>query len=337
MTSRPTFYLNSRNRPGPAGLAGDQRAGLNVIPGAPIQATDTSMLEYPNNTDLAFVVRLALAQFADVIPNAKVLAVSGDSDRVDIEILNRGLVSAGRIIDARGVGDPLDQTVANGSTILTFTQFMLRMGGTWPLRGLRQVAVIGGGDSGKCAVESLLGIAPQPPMAAAGLDHVERIDWYADVPTTCEDWKELVRGRYQAIGRHLRRDRFGLRRLNIVDRRVQPTPLPAAGLVEGRTYDLVVLCTGNRETTIDGLELGGFSEYAIPGNNVIALKHDDLPAFRVGPHAELRFSPSEREDGVADISANAVSIFRTATKTAALAATLPTALPRAFQLAPVQP
>jgi hypothetical protein len=36
----------------------------------------------------------------------------------------------------------------------------------------------------------------------------------------------------------------------------------------------------------------------------------------------LPFTQREREDGIADIAANAVSMFRTATKTAALAATL---------------
>src|SRR6266581_1325462 len=59
MTARPTFYLNSRNRPGNAGLAGDQGASLNYLPGAPIQAANVSMLEYQTNTDL-FVIRLAL-------------------------------------------------------------------------------------------------------------------------------------------------------------------------------------------------------------------------------------------------------------------------------------
>jgi hypothetical protein len=36
MTARPTFYLNSRNRPGNAGLAGDQGTSLNYLPGASI-------------------------------------------------------------------------------------------------------------------------------------------------------------------------------------------------------------------------------------------------------------------------------------------------------------
>src|SRR5207248_8155169 len=66
MTSRPTFYLNSRNRPGTAGLAGDQGASLNYLPGAPIPAANASIAEYQTNTDLAFAIRLVLAQFADV-------------------------------------------------------------------------------------------------------------------------------------------------------------------------------------------------------------------------------------------------------------------------------
>ncbi|MET7398034.1 hypothetical protein ABZS66_31540 [Dactylosporangium sp. NPDC005572] len=331
MTARPTFYLNSRNRAGRAGLAGDQGASLNYLPGAPIQAANVSMVEYQTNTDMAFVIRLALAQFADVVTNANVLSVArdgtGDGTRVGtgvvIEIADRGSLPAGRVIDARGLGDPDDRDVANGTTILTFPQFMQRMAGMWPLRGVRRVAMIGGGDSAKCAVESCLGIAPQPFMAATALDRVDRIDWYADaLPTTCEAWQQNIRGRYQAIGRYLRPDRFGVRRLNVLNRRAQPVALPGAGLIDGRTYDLVVLCTGNRETDIDGLGLGSFEEYTTADENVVALLHYNLPVFRVGPHARLPFTRQEREDGIADIAANAVSLFRTANKTAALAATL---------------
>ena len=324
MTARPTFYLNSRNRPGSAGLAGDQSASLNYLPGAPIQAANISMLEYQTNADMALVIRLALAQYAQVVTNTTVLSVTGDRTGVQIEIANRDPLPAGRVIDARGLGDPGDRDVANGVTILTFPQFMQRMAGVWPLRGVRRVAVLGGGDSGKCAVESLLGIAPQPPMAAAALDSVDRIDLYADdLPTTCDGWQQLIRGRYQAIGRYLRPDRLGMRRLAVVGRRARPVALPGTVLVEGRTYDLVIACTGNRETPIDGLNVSDFYEYTAADADAVAREHYDLPAFRVGPHASLPFTVREQEDGIADIRANAVSMWRTATKTATLAATLP--------------
>jgi len=182
MTARPTFYLNSRNRAGSGGLAGDQGAALNYLPGAPIQAANVSMLEFQANTDMAFVIRLALAQFADVVTDARVVSVVRDGTGVQIEIADRDPLFAGRVIDARGLGDPTGQDVANGTTILTFPLFMQRMASMWPLRGVRRAAVVGGGDSAKCAVESFLGIAPQPFMAAAALDSVDRIGLY---PLNC--------------------------------------------------------------------------------------------------------------------------------------------------------
>jgi hypothetical protein len=169
---------------------------------------------------------------------------------------------------------------------------------------------------------------PQPFIAAAALDAVDLIDWYADrLPTSCEQWQQDVRGRYQAIGPYLRPDRLGRRRLRVLARRARPVTLPGIGLVDGRAYDLVVLCTGNQETSIDGLDIDSFDEYPTADGDangqVVARKHYNLPAFRVGPHARLPFTSRERDDGIADIAANAVSMFRTASKTATLAATLP--------------
>jgi hypothetical protein len=272
---------------------------------------------------MAFVIRLTLAQFADVATGAEVVAATPDGTGVQIEIEERDPIYAGRIIDARGLGDPAGQDIANGTTILTFSQFMQRMAGMWPLRGLRRVAVVGDGDSGKCAVEAFLGLAPQPFMAATALDSIDRLDWYTTaVPTTCEDWQQRIRGRYQAIGRYLTPDRFGLRRLNVVRRRTRPVALPDTALIEGSTYDLVVLCTGNRESRIDGLTPNTYDDYAIADQCVVARQSYELPVFRVGPHARLPFTDQEERDGIADIAENAVSMFRTATKTAALAATL---------------
>lgn len=324
MTTRGTFYLNSRNRAGTGGLAGDQAASLNYLPGAPVQAADLSMSDYQTNADMAAVIRLTLAQFAEaVVTNADVVSVDADAAGVAIELADRDPVLAGRVIDARGLGDPADQDITNGTSLLTFTQFMQRMNGAWPLRGLRRVAVVGGGDSARCAVESLLGIAPPPFMAAAALDSIDRIDWYApDLPTDCDGWTQRIRGRYQAIGRYLRSDRFGLRRLHIFERRARPVALPGAALIDGRTYDLAVVCTGHREADIQGLSFRSFTQYADPDTGVPIRKHVSLPIFRVGPHARLAYTDQERNDGVADTSGNAVSMFRLGSKTAALAAML---------------
>jgi hypothetical protein len=205
---------------------------------------------------------------------------------------------------------------------------MQRMADMWPLRRLRRVAVIGGGDSAKCAVESFLGLAPQPFMAATAIDSIDRVDWYTpEMPTTCDEWQAEIRGRYQAIGRYLTADRFGVRRLNVVPRRARPIALPDAALIDGSTYDLVVLCTGNRESLIDGLSAGTFSDYRLSDNTVVARQSYQLPAFRIGPHARLPFTDQEVRDGIAGIPDNAVAMFRTASKTAALAATLASPIP----------
>lgn len=327
MTARPTFYLNSRNRTGFSGLAGDQASSLNYLPGAPIQAANVSMREYQTNTDMAFVIRLTLAQFAYVATSTTVTAVSGSGGGVDVDLGDRPSLRAARVIDARGLGDPSAQGDANGTTILTFPQFMARMAGRWPLRGVRRAAVIGGGDSAKCVVESLLGIAPQPLMAAAALDSVDRIIWYSTtLPTTCEGWQEEIRGRYQAIGRYLRPDRYGVQRLNVIGRRARPVALPTTALVDGCAYDLAIVCTGNQESTVEGLGFDAFTEWLAPNGEAVARIHYNLPAFRVGPAAQLPLTPREIDDGVASIAANQVSMFRTANKTAVLAASLPAAM-----------
>ena len=323
MTRRPAFYLNSRNRPGPAGLAGDLGTSLNVLPGAPIQAAHMSMAEYHDNTLMALVIRLTLAQFADVVPGAQVDAVFAGFDGMEIDLRGRGAIPAGRVIDARGVGDPAGQAVADGKSVLTFNQFMARMAGMWPLRGLRRVAVVGGGDAAKCVIESLLGIGPAPHLAAAALDRVERVDCYSNLPGSCEQWQEKVRGRYQAIGRFLRSDRFGVRRLTMIDRQALPVPLPTGALIDGRTYDLAVLCTGNRDTPIDGLDTASFALHYGTDGVPVARKHEDREAYRVGPCAMLPFNGVETAAGIAGIPGNAVAMFRTGPKTAALAASLP--------------
>jgi len=108
-----------------------------------------------------------------------------------------------------------------------------------------------------------------------------------------------------------------------MSRRARPVPLPGMGLVDGRTYDLVVVCTGNQETPIGGLTADSSTDYTTADDTVVARAHRDMPVFRVGPHARLPFTYEERVDGIDTIPANAVAMFRTGPKTAALAATLP--------------
>lgn len=325
MTESPTFYLNSRNRPGKGGLAGDRRASLNYLPGAPIQAANISMLEYQTNADMAFAIRIALAEHADVMTGVTVDSLYGSDLAVTTEDESYTLVP-GRIIDARGLGDPT-ATSDPASRIFNFPDFMKHMSGTWPLRGVRQVAVVGGGDSAKCAVEAIIGIGPQSSLTVPVLDNVERIDWYAEnLPSNCNTWRRDVRGRYQAIGPSLRADRFGERRINVYNESApEPIALPSGdALIGGRSYDMIVMATGGGEQLLPGLNRRDTEDYYV-GGRVVARRGYNINEnlFRVGPHARLPFDEQEKDSGVADIPANAVSMFRTGTKTAALAADLP--------------
>lgn len=319
-TREPTFYLNSRNRPGDMGPAGDVGASLNHIPGAVIQPANVSMAEYQTNADMAWVIRLTLAQFADVIPDTTVTNV--DPSDGEITINEYGSLFTGRIIDARGLGSPTRffGTAERSDFVDSFPEFMERMAEPWPLRGLRRVAVIGGGDSAKCAVESLMGLAPSPMMACAALDHVERVDWYAlNLPTDCENWLNEVRGRYAPIGRFLRPDRFGTRRLQVINQRVVPAPLSNGVVVDGRTYDLAVACLGNVVQPFDDI-IPSLIFFEV-GNEVVARYEQKY--YQVGPCADLPFNSRELRQGINLLSENLVAMFRTGLKTALLAATLP--------------
>lgn len=324
-TGAPTFYLNSRNRPGRGGVAGDRGASLNYLPGAPIQPANFSMSEYQTNADMAFAIRLTLAECANVITGVDVEGVAGEFESPRL-LTSMGSIYPKRIIDARGLGDPSYASKPE-SGIYNFPDFMRLMTEPFPLQRVRRVAVLGGGDSAKCAVEALIGVGPQSSMTIPVLDRVDRIDWYAEkLPTDCEGWRNRVRGRYQAIGPSLRPDRFGDRLINVITRKGSPIGLPGGGtIINGRTYDMTITCTGSDEQGIDGLDLGTlYYPTDGPAINAIARQSRQFEnAFRVGPHARIPFSDDEITSGIADIPANQVSMFRTGPKTATLAATLP--------------
>ena len=335
------FNLNSRNRRGNPGLSGDNEAQLNYLPGAPIQASALSNAEYQSNADIAFVTRLTLAQYAGTRawPGVEVTGIErqvrgdGADDVFAVSYIRSSfsnvprVLYTKRIIDARGQGNPKGETVAGGN-VVTFPQFMQRMTGSWPLRGLRNVAVVGGGDSGRSAIESLLGLGPQSVMAAAELDSVNRVHWYAaGVGQTYDEYCATNRGRYRAIGRYLRPDKMGNQRLTVYPtRKASPLSLPdGPALVNGRSYDLVIMATGNQVPKVEGLDFS-YTQNVETGGRVIAKRREDdygeTVRYRVGPRANIDFDAEELRNGVADIENNRVAMFRLTTRTAALAVKL---------------
>lgn len=347
VSERPVFYLNSRNRPGNLGFPSDGQA-LNYIPGAPLQPAMLGMTEYQTNADIAMSIRLTLAQYANVLTNFPVESVErnvdpfGDYPSYPVimrignpnpdSFIRNYIVRTKRVIDARGLGGPkLPKGVKpNGKTILTFPQFMARLGTPFPLQGIERAAVIGSGDSSRCAVEGLLGIGPQPYMASTGLDFVSRVDWYArGVADNCDSFRESERPRYQAIGKYLRRGLDSETRLRVFQERADATPILNSASVNERTYDIAIVCTGNERKQIEGWDSQYFDEITINGsyrnrvsdnsNSFIAKRSGSLPFYQVGPAANLPFSRKEIEEGLPSIPANSVAMFRLSNRTAALA------------------
>jgi hypothetical protein len=321
VSPRAVFYLNSRNRPGPLGFPGEEQA-LNYLPGAPIQPSDLGMAEYQTNAEMAFVIQVTLAQYANVLPNISVESVEPATDN-EGNIYSRVVTSDGdlflasRVIDARGLGDPV--AVVNGTTIMNFTQFMQLMATPFPLRNRRRVAVVGDGDSARCVVESLLGLAPQPMMTMAS-DYVEKIGWYGErLANKCESWERQERSRYIRIGKYLRGTENSPARLRVFRERGQVLSVLNRAVVNERGYDLVVMATGN------GLpNLGDQAILDVLYTRNLATSRGNAPSYyRVGPIANLPFSEEEENARIADIPANRVAMFRLANRTAVLASTLP--------------
>ncbi len=334
----PVFRLNSRSRPGPVGLP-DQDKALNYLPGGLLQPAMIFSEEYPTNADLAWLIRLTLAQYAIVIPGVTVTALSamlGNSVRVTT---NQGVVTPGRVIDARGTGTELATGQADNNRILTFRQYMARMGGMFPLRGVQQVAIVGGGNGGLCAAESVLGIAPGH-TSVTGLDYPVRADLYATSidGRTCDNFRTGSRGRYIRLAQALEGNvSQPTTRLRVISQRGYVTPLPDGALVGDRTYDLAILATGSLLDVL-GTDFaylpvrrslnGGIERAGVParGAAAIAAQAVPYPVFRIGAAADIEFSPSEVEAGIAEIPQNKISMFRNGPRIAALAMALP-ALP----------
>jgi hypothetical protein len=315
------FRLNSRTRPGLPGLP-DQDKALNYIPGAPLQPAMVTSEEYMGNGLMAWLIRLTLAMNADVYADVNVTKLlAGERGRLMTVVTNRGDLRVKRVLDARGSGQ---QAPASGN-IFTFEQFMRHMGGPFPLRGMKQIAVIGGGNSGLCAVESALGVAPNN-TSAIGLDYVDRVDLYATTidGSTCDTFRDYSRGRYIRVAQYLEGNVSNpTTRLKVMNELGYASQMPNGVLVNGRTYDMAVLCTGLVLPPLnDALGYGPLAQSGSGGGAVLAAKARPFEAYRIGPAARIEFSQAEVNAGITGIPAVKDAMFRTGPRTAALATML---------------
>lgn len=325
VSDRPAFYLNSLNRPGLLGGPGRDQS-LNYLPGADIQPSDISLAEYQTNADLAFVIRCTLAQYASVIGGRVTDISSVNSEGGDITLEDGREFRAGRIIDARGLGAANVPDGKLSDRVMTFPELLARADTTFPLRGMGRVAVIGGGDSGRVAVETLLGIGPAAGMSTAALDYVSSIDFYGrSLPQYCDDWRRTQRGRYGRIGAYLPRfDNPRLTRLTVRQERADIAVSTDSVIVNGRTYDRAVYATGYKLSNL-GSSYGRYDWSPYQCNGITVGKRCDYGEFyKVGPASDLPFTGAEQNDpNVTSLPANRVSVFRYANRTAAMATNLP--------------
>lgn len=336
MTMRSSFFLNSRNRPGPVGAPGTKDA-LNVIPGAMMQPSDIGGFEYQANADLGLVVRMTLALNA-FVRNATVEFVAKNGPRWLVGT-NRGNVFAKRVVIATGLGIPktFEGAPCDGRRVFSYEQFMERFDiEMFPLRGLGRVAVIGGGDSGKTVVEALTGYGPSARGSVASLDYVQRIDWYGiETNMTRQRWLVCNRTRYKplaslfpsedaetsSLSGNARIGSYGLVRdiFTTYD----------AVQIQGRSYDTVIVCAGIEETPTWRDQVGFQAEpdvkaekFRMSGSGIsLGRATADQDVVVVGPAARLAF---EDYDVQPRLEENKVALFRLAPRTATLAMALPT-------------
>lgn len=320
ITKNATWGLNSRNRPGDESLPGDGQA-LNFIPGARLQPYYLSNTEFQTNADLAFCIRMAVAEHAIGVSNVTVTGISVSRPGKLLVTTNEGAVVAGRVIEARGMGDPLMIGDTSGQ-VLDYIQFMRRMDQTFPLRGMRRVAVIGDGDSAKTVIESLTGQGPNQHMSVCGLDYVEQIDWYGPkVPNTCAEANEQFRTRYRRLAGLLPRERGQLARLMPFPRRAVSRQGFSCAYVNDRAYDCVIVATGFSVAADEFMVANTEPDAFDVAGTEVARQVGDLPWYQIGAMAAPRFTSGEAES-VRGLPENRVAAFRLVPRTTTLAATL---------------
>ncbi len=331
LSKQSTFFLNSRNRPGPLGAAGSRDA-LNVIPGAPMQPSDMSGSEYQANADLGLVVRCTLALNA-VVRKAKVEAVVRNGDRL-VVLSDRGAVQAERVVIATGPGRTLGFLSASfdGERLLSFRQFIRRFDRSmFPLRGLGRVAVVGAGDSGRTVVEALTGYGPYMGGSVASLDYVPQIDWFGvDENMTKERWLECNRTRYKPLAALFPNKNQTVQNARVVPRervdRVFVTPNDVQ--INGRAFDTVICCIGFSKDPLDRITVDASLDYLRSGIATdrpdkgvrLGKSNDERSVVVIGPAADLPFENAS--DPPPQIEQNRVALFRLAPRTAALASLL---------------
>lgn len=319
VTHKPGFFLNSRNRPGPLSIPGDMEGALNVLPGAVLQPSDLGGAEYLTNDQVAFAVRIALAMYAEVHTGVEVGSVAASNSAGAMIDTNLGKVTTNRLLYATGPGRP--QRLISHPRCLTFEDFMRRTESMYPLRGMKRVAVIGAGDSGKTVIETLTGQGPSLGLSIASLDRPAVIDWYGPGSSaTCDTWVSVNRNRYSRIGKLLPPNRGAASRVRPLNRASTVDPGFNCVYVDGKPYDHVIDCRGFVGVGCPGLSPYNLADAVIVGNasKEVARQAVDTPVFQIGVCSNIEVEESEAAT-LSGIGENSTSIFRYGSRVSTLA------------------
>lgn len=350
------FRLNSRTRP-----QTDERpvpgttSNLNTLAPGVVTLPDMATEVYPAADTLGRAIRInhalngnqvglgleLVAVAPDTSPEStqlpgKVSVVVRDAEGIEFTIRTDSLVATS------GVGEPKlsrfttetrdlikelqkKRDAGEQTPVMSYADFYKWMSEKrFPLEGIKRVAVIGAGDSGRTAVGTLLGYEPRPDGSVIQVDTVEKLDWYGQTSNNDRAFIERTRLRYGQLALELPRRQNNLRASRVESFEVKPANLSLVddGKVRvsdtGNVYDLVVIATGFENNGQKWLEdklkqpLLVDSERvqeALDSENPISLDSGDIVVFPVGYNiAELHILRKQSSRFVPDVTQYTVSI-----------------------------
>lgn len=331
LATRPVFMLNSRNRPGDAGLPG-QSGALNYLPECLLQLADITGAEYPTQNLLGLVLKLNLLLYAQVMVFTQVEQVRRSSDGRWQVVLNnaffgqRKSVYADRVIFATGAGTPNSDLRGSSKKVYDFNQFIRRT----PSKQYygENIAVIGNGDSACAAIGVLLGQEPGGQSVPASAWFPNKITWFGQDCQTREEF-QAARSRYAGIGRYMPREydenyyyrvqSVPGRTLKIEDGLTIAHETPGGTFKRFTGFDSVILCAGYKDTTKIDFEslVPKWQPIITPvsdGKTIVAVQYTGTEVYKIGPCAQLALS--DGEEYAIGIPENSAALFRYGPKTA---------------------
>lgn len=327
------FDLNSRTRPSNwtasevAGEAGNiNPLGYNAV----LQLPDITGKQYAGQNDIADAVRTNIILSSNVGVGIEVQAVSQDEVTGKITVFVRTIenpdktyeINPSSVVLATGLGAHKQFDVEQAlhevneesgfAPYMTSADFMKTLGTKkargelFPLKGMKKVAVIGAGDSGKIVLEQLLGQS-SVDIGPAQAGRVESVVWFGSDAESKQAYLQSSRARYAKIGAEINARGYSTvnQRVFTSSAKVRASDINRFGdkaSIIGNTFDLVIDARGYDNAVYDLVDSPAFNDVANFLPNGRRLGQD---IYVIGPAAELTFMQTR----LAGIPENSASLF----------------------------